>query len=341
MGRAFHEASAAARAVFEEASDALGLRRREALLRGARVRAPAHRQHPARRAHRQRGRRRGSSPSAGSRPALVGRAQPGRVLGARGRRGRSRFAGCGDRRPAPRRVHAGGRAGGHGGDGRDPGRRARRSSRRSAATPRRARWSRSPTSTPRGRSSSPAIAAPSSARSRWRPRAGRQASVLLPVSAPFHCRSWRRRPSGSPRSSRGVRGRRTRGCRSSATWTPGSRREADDVRPFLIRQVTAPVRWTDCVARLAREGVPHVRRGGAGAGADRAAQADRRRADGHLGRGSWPAWTRRWPRWARWSRATRAPPADPRGPGRHRHRRDARHRARHRGGPCSTTARPW
>ena len=29
---------------------------------------------------------------------------------------------------------------------------------------------------------------------------------------------------------------------------------ADDVRPFLIRQVTAPVRWTDCVARMAREG---------------------------------------------------------------------------------------
>jgi [acyl-carrier-protein] S-malonyltransferase len=29
---------------------------------------------------------------------------------------------------------------------------------------------------------------------------------------------------------------------------------ADDVRPFLVRQVTAPVRWTDCVARMAREG---------------------------------------------------------------------------------------
>ena len=26
------------------------------------------------------------------------------------------------------------------------------------------------------------------------------------------------------------------------------------MRPFLIRQVTAPVRWTDCVARMAREG---------------------------------------------------------------------------------------
>ena len=28
----------------------------------------------------------------------------------------------------------------------------------------------------------------------------------------------------------------------------------DEVRPSLIRQVTAPVRWTDCVARMAREG---------------------------------------------------------------------------------------
>jgi [acyl-carrier-protein] S-malonyltransferase len=29
---------------------------------------------------------------------------------------------------------------------------------------------------------------------------------------------------------------------------------AGDVRPFLVRQVTAPVRWTDCVGRMAREG---------------------------------------------------------------------------------------
>ena len=29
---------------------------------------------------------------------------------------------------------------------------------------------------------------------------------------------------------------------------------AEDVRPFLVRQVTAPVRWTDCVGRMAQEG---------------------------------------------------------------------------------------
>jgi [acyl-carrier-protein] S-malonyltransferase len=29
---------------------------------------------------------------------------------------------------------------------------------------------------------------------------------------------------------------------------------AEDVVPFLIRQVTAPVRWTDCVTRMVGEG---------------------------------------------------------------------------------------
>jgi [acyl-carrier-protein] S-malonyltransferase len=29
---------------------------------------------------------------------------------------------------------------------------------------------------------------------------------------------------------------------------------AEDVRPFLLRQVASPVRFTDCVERLAREG---------------------------------------------------------------------------------------
>jgi len=28
----------------------------------------------------------------------------------------------------------------------------------------------------------------------------------------------------------------------------------EDVVPFLVRQVTAPVRWTDCVRRMAAEG---------------------------------------------------------------------------------------
>src|SRR5207253_10374854 len=34
----------------------------------------------------------------------------------------------------------------------------------------------------------------------------------------------------------------------------GVTRKAEDVRPFLLRQVASPVRWTDCVQRLASEG---------------------------------------------------------------------------------------
>jgi [acyl-carrier-protein] S-malonyltransferase len=34
----------------------------------------------------------------------------------------------------------------------------------------------------------------------------------------------------------------------------GVTRAAGDVRPFLLRQVASPVRWTDCVRRLADEG---------------------------------------------------------------------------------------
>jgi [acyl-carrier-protein] S-malonyltransferase len=29
---------------------------------------------------------------------------------------------------------------------------------------------------------------------------------------------------------------------------------ADDVKPFLVRQVASPVRWTDCLQTLASEG---------------------------------------------------------------------------------------
>jgi len=34
----------------------------------------------------------------------------------------------------------------------------------------------------------------------------------------------------------------------------GVTRTADEVRPFLVKQVASPVLWTDCVERLAREG---------------------------------------------------------------------------------------
>jgi [acyl-carrier-protein] S-malonyltransferase len=34
----------------------------------------------------------------------------------------------------------------------------------------------------------------------------------------------------------------------------GVTRTADEVKPFLIQQMASPVRWTDCVERLVREG---------------------------------------------------------------------------------------
>jgi [acyl-carrier-protein] S-malonyltransferase len=83
-------------------------------------------------------------------------------------------------------------------------------------------------------------------------RGGRK-SVLLPVSAPFHCALMKpaadrlvaeleRVAVSDPRIPviRNVDG--------------GVTRTADEVKPFLIQQVASPVRWTECVERLAREG---------------------------------------------------------------------------------------
>ncbi|MCI0582802.1 MAG: ACP S-malonyltransferase, partial [Chloroflexi bacterium] len=82
---------------------------------------------------------------------------------------------------------------------------------------------------------------------------GGKRSVLLPVSAPFHCRLMAPAaerlaevlgsvPAGDPRPPvvRNVDAELSR--------------RAEDVRPFLVRQVTAPVRWTECVGRMAGEG---------------------------------------------------------------------------------------
>jgi [acyl-carrier-protein] S-malonyltransferase len=83
-------------------------------------------------------------------------------------------------------------------------------------------------------------------------RGGRR-SLLLPVSAPFHCRLMQ--PAAD---------RLARVLAEVAVEAPklpvvrnvdaGLTTTAEEVRPFLVRQVTAPVRWTDCVARLAGEG---------------------------------------------------------------------------------------
>jgi len=83
-------------------------------------------------------------------------------------------------------------------------------------------------------------------------RGGRK-SVLLPVSAPFHCALMKPAadrlaaaletvPVATPR------------IRIVRNVDAGVTTSADEVKPFLVQQVASPVRWTDCMERLQREG---------------------------------------------------------------------------------------
>ncbi len=82
---------------------------------------------------------------------------------------------------------------------------------------------------------------------------GGKMSVMLPVSAPFHCSLMA--PAGT---------RLAAELDAAPVADPkvpvvrnvdaGVTRKAEDVRPFLLRQVANPVRWTDCVQKLASEG---------------------------------------------------------------------------------------
>jgi [acyl-carrier-protein] S-malonyltransferase len=83
-------------------------------------------------------------------------------------------------------------------------------------------------------------------------RGGRK-SVMLPVSAPFH--SALMKPAAD----------RLAGELAAVQVGPlripvvrnvdaGVMISADEVKPFLVQQVANPVRWTDCVERLHREG---------------------------------------------------------------------------------------
>ena len=83
-------------------------------------------------------------------------------------------------------------------------------------------------------------------------RGGRK-SVLLAVSAPFHCALM------APAAERLAA--ELAGVSVSDPAIPvvrnvdgGVTRKAADVVPFLLRQVASPVRWTDCVRRLVAEG---------------------------------------------------------------------------------------
>jgi [acyl-carrier-protein] S-malonyltransferase len=83
-------------------------------------------------------------------------------------------------------------------------------------------------------------------------RGGRK-SVLLPVSAPFHCALMAPAAEGLAAALAGVKVSDpaipvVRNVDGSVT------RRGADVVPLLLRQVASPVRWTDCVQRLAAEG---------------------------------------------------------------------------------------
>lgn len=84
-------------------------------------------------------------------------------------------------------------------------------------------------------------------------RGGRR-SVLLPVSAPFHCRlmapaAERLAVELAPVAVGAPRVPVVRNVDAGLTTS------AEEVKPFLIRQVTGAVRWTDSIRRMAAAGV--------------------------------------------------------------------------------------
>ena len=78
-------------------------------------------------------------------------------------------------------------------------------------------------------------------------------SVMLPVSAPFHSSLM------APAATR-LAGELAAVTASDPAFPvvrnvdAGVTRAAADVKPFLLKQVASPVRWTECVQRLAAEG---------------------------------------------------------------------------------------
>jgi [acyl-carrier-protein] S-malonyltransferase len=82
---------------------------------------------------------------------------------------------------------------------------------------------------------------------------GGKKSVMLPVSAPFHCALM------APAAERlaaelervAVADPRIPVVRNADAGVTGS---AGEVKPALLRQVASPVRWTECVQQLARQG---------------------------------------------------------------------------------------
>jgi [acyl-carrier-protein] S-malonyltransferase len=83
-------------------------------------------------------------------------------------------------------------------------------------------------------------------------RGGRR-SVMLPVSAPFHSALMKPAADRLAAELDRVAVARPR-LPVVRNVDAGLITSADEVRPFLVQQVASPVRWTDCVERLARAG---------------------------------------------------------------------------------------
>lgn len=83
-------------------------------------------------------------------------------------------------------------------------------------------------------------------------RGGRK-SVLLPVSAPFHCALMK---PAADRLALELQAVAVAPPRIPVARNVDGRlvTRAEEVRPSLVAQVASPVRWTDCVARIAGEG---------------------------------------------------------------------------------------
>jgi [acyl-carrier-protein] S-malonyltransferase len=82
---------------------------------------------------------------------------------------------------------------------------------------------------------------------------GGRRSVMLPVSAPFHSALMEPAARALAAELERVEVARPR-VPVVRNVDAGLTTEAADVKPFLVRQVASPVRWTACVERLSREG---------------------------------------------------------------------------------------
>jgi len=82
---------------------------------------------------------------------------------------------------------------------------------------------------------------------------GGRKSVMLPVSAPFHSALMKPAADRLAAELAGVTVHAPR-IPLVRNVDAGLTADADEVKPFLVRQVASPVRWTDCVERLSREG---------------------------------------------------------------------------------------